>query len=590
MTLSLILALALHAADRPVLVDEGVEALRTCRISALAFRTPTDGLMFDYCGAVFRSRDAGQSWSKAPEVQQALFGDASPTDSPSGFYIQRALWLNASTGLVFSYGASQVFRTDDAGRTWQVSALPDDSEMIYDVEHVGEQLWLCGSTGRVSRSMDGGRTWRAGRQLFDAAGFNPTNWCSALSFLDENDGWAAGWGTLWQTMDGGLTWTRLPPIHPLVTHTGSADQIAGLVRLNSKVAWARTRGGDRLRTTDGGKRWSKVDSPDLRPSVSRRPDGRLLVLAAGASGGRVGDLVPIAEDRWIAIGARGPMGQHLELFEGGRLVRRGPPVTPSSGRTTPLQGRTGAEGIEWGWSGGHVFRSDDEGRSWRRVGTLDAAITRLAAASSSQLIGRVGSDLYRSDDGGTSWRSVSDGAVRADWTRLTGEKDLRPKPYETLACALRGPARVAVEFGVRGCFGGSKDSLTLRIAPNGTGRLEGAYVEWDRSTRRRVGHRVERSLSRSETSKWVRQLSADVARAERPSGCQSTATIFSKLEWTCGGSPPQLLEYQTRDCSPAMDPSLASETRFGVPKQDAYSRAAGVRATAAGLLRLDASQ
>ena len=88
----------------------------------------------------------------------------------------------------------------------------------------------------------------------------------------------------------------------------------------------------------------------------------------------------------------------------------------------------------------------------------------------------------------------------------------------------------------------------------------------------------------------MRQLSADVARAEPPSGCQSTATILSKLEWTCDQSPPQMLEYETRDCSPAMDPSLASETRFGVPKQDAYSRAAGVKATAAGLLRRDASK
>jgi photosystem II stability/assembly factor-like uncharacterized protein len=77
LSLSIILMLAVQASVPPVLVDEGVEELRTCTISALAFRTPTDGWMFDQCGAAFRSTDAGRSWRKAPAFEQMLAGAAS---------------------------------------------------------------------------------------------------------------------------------------------------------------------------------------------------------------------------------------------------------------------------------------------------------------------------------------------------------------------------------------------------------------------------------------------------------------------------------------------------------------------------------
>jgi hypothetical protein len=313
--------------------------------------------------------------------------------------------------------------------------------MIYAVERAGERMWLCGSSGRVRRSLDGGRSWSEGQKLFEAAGVNPSDWCSALSFLDENDGWVAGWGSLWRTSDGGSTWTRLPSMMPRVLRFSDANAITGMVRLDAETAWAMTRGGERLRTTDGGRTWSKVTVPEAPPGLLFRPDGRPVVMLEVTRGRRFEDHVPMVDGGWVAIGASGVMSRALELYEGGHLIM-----------------------------------------------------------------------------------------------------------------------------------------------------FKGAFSEWDREARKHIEHHVERKLSKAESSRWIRQLSADVARPERPSNCQSTGTIFAKLSWTCGASPSQVLEFETKDCDPCLAAGLVSVTRVGEVDQGAYRRAIGVRKSASMLLREGASK
>lgn len=97
MLVSIAFALAVISASAPVLMDEGVTELPTCRVSALAFLSAQGGWMFDHCGGVFRSSDGGRSWTKAAEIERQFFGDGAPAArAPGGrAYIQEALWPDA---------------------------------------------------------------------------------------------------------------------------------------------------------------------------------------------------------------------------------------------------------------------------------------------------------------------------------------------------------------------------------------------------------------------------------------------------------------------------------------------------------------
>ena len=285
MSVTALLVLLVSGSQPPssVQVDPAVTEVPHCRTSALAFRTATEGWMFDHCGGVFRSFDGGRSWKESPELEAAQFFGAVDRGASSMAlhpYVQHTVWLSETVGLAFAYGKPTVLRTEDAGRTWKPSPLPSpDSEMVYGVDHVGERVWFCGSTGRVSRSTDQGRTWVAGQQLFDKAGINPTNWCAGLSFLDAQNGWAAGWRSLWRTRDGGITWSAMTAVP-----VAKDEEVRGLVRLTDSLAWARTGTDALYRTRDGGDRWEVVPTTRPRPQVLVRPDGRAMVVQARPEG------------------------------------------------------------------------------------------------------------------------------------------------------------------------------------------------------------------------------------------------------------------------------------------------------------------
>ena len=109
-------------------------------------------------------------------------------------------WLVGDGGLVLN--------TTDAGRTWSTTegVLPDGANTQFDygaLATIGPHVWIAGTPGtRVLHSPDGGPTWESsstGQSL-------PIH---ALSFVDEQHGWAVGeLGTILATKDGGRTWHK----------------------------------------------------------------------------------------------------------------------------------------------------------------------------------------------------------------------------------------------------------------------------------------------------------------------------------------------------------------------------------------------
>jgi len=163
------------------------------------------------------------------------------------------------------YGAmaSEFYRTNDGGRSWLQTKIPD----IAFIDHVffltPELGWISGVAGKdflVFRTVNGGRDWE---ESHTATPEKPA-WVRDLFFLDQLRGWLITWGDnddgtyLYSTVDGGKHWTAEPDL----SFQGKGKW-ASVVRFTS-----RERGfvfvDDRdnaqralMYTLDGGTHWHK---------------------------------------------------------------------------------------------------------------------------------------------------------------------------------------------------------------------------------------------------------------------------------------------------------------------------------------------
>lgn len=249
----------------------------------------------------------------------------------------------------------------------------------------GERIVAVGDHGVVLLSDDGGKSHRQAKAVpVDAA-------LTSVSFVDKNQGWAAGhWGVVLHTVDGGETWVRQRldstqdrPLFAIKFFDANTGVAVGL--------WSLV-----LVTGDGGKTWQKVEMPvpegakkaDLN-LFSLFIDGRGRVFAAGEKG-----IVARSEDqgrRWsyLATGYKGSFWTGLVMADGTLIVA----------------------GLR-----GSLYRSTDDGRSWARSDIQSKSSITALARVEGDIVG-VGLDglLLRSSDGGASFKAD----VRADRASLT---------------------------------------------------------------------------------------------------------------------------------------------------------------------------
>jgi photosystem II stability/assembly factor-like uncharacterized protein len=221
---------------------------------------------------------------------------------------------------------------------------------------------------------------------------------------------------LFGSNDGGRSWRKL----------GLAGQDAmNLARPSAETIWVA--GHNVLaKSTDGGETWADV-RPDGLPSldihgfaIDRTHPGRLYAAVAGEGlyrsrnngrsfnllsadvGGAVFALAVLADGRILA----GDLKRGLLVSHDGRTWQQslreqllGLAVNPRDPQTLLAAGRG-------------IFRSENGGRSWRRVFEIAEGLGPVAWSSSRPSIAyAVGFDrtLYRSTDRGRSWQAVGGG-------------------------------------------------------------------------------------------------------------------------------------------------------------------------------------
>ncbi|HSC26625.1 MAG TPA: hypothetical protein VLD67_05090 [Vicinamibacterales bacterium] len=275
----------------------------------------------------------------------------------------------SSRRIYAAYATSGVWKTDDNGATWQpvfehqastsigdIAVAPSDPDIVW--VGTGEaNLFRASMAGvGVYKSIDGGRT-------FSHSGLTDTQTIARILVhpSDPDTVYVAATGHAWtdnetrgvfKTTDGGRTWTRVFYRSPrtgandLVMDPSDPDTLYASMWQRIRRKWSDPRvesgydEGGIWKTTDGGKTWTEAS------------DG----LPAARFRGRIG--IDVARSNPNVLYA------FVDNYDEGR---------------PPQENERDAYGrpiVESRIKGAEIYRTDDKGRTWRKVSESNEFMTR----------------------------------------------------------------------------------------------------------------------------------------------------------------------------------------------------------------------
>ncbi len=229
-------------------------------------------------------------------------------------------------------------------------------------------------------------------------------------------------GGVWKTDDYGRTWTPIFDDQP----TGSVGCIAvaptdaNIIYVGSGEGLQRpdlSVGDGIYKSSDAGRTWTHLGLRDGQQipqiAVDPRDPNRILVAVAGHPYGP-------NEERGIFRSTDGGKTFEKVLYKdenvGGADVLFDP-ENPDTAYAALWEARQGPwENAAWNGSGGGVFKSTDNGKTWRQLsgglpdGIIQANLA-IAPSSTNRVFASIaltgGLSIYRSDDGGDHWAKIT---------------------------------------------------------------------------------------------------------------------------------------------------------------------------------------
>ncbi len=332
-----------------------------------------------YPSSIFKSADAGRTWQRLGLIQDYLVDTA---------------WDPVDPGVAYALGNSRFHKTSDGGRSWTSASYGSGVQAtgrILISPSSPSTLFASGfiyQGGRYSvvflKSSNRGASWTATKVGSAAASATSQTlaYCAAnprVFFLagQTSDG-TNNFNRVYKSADGGTSWLD---VTGAVTTSMSVDALA-VDPLNPLKAYAGTAWAV-FRTTDGGASWQKNSGIAFASALAvdgRQPNtvyaGYDKVVYKSSDGGVT----------WVA--ERGGLSGlcRVILADGGRIL--------------------------FGSTGG-LFRSEDAGANWlaSHSGMRATFITAVAASPSSPNVvySEVsGLGFFKSTDFGASWKRCPD--------------------------------------------------------------------------------------------------------------------------------------------------------------------------------------
>ena len=166
-----------------------------------------------------------------------------------------------------------VLRTIDGGRVWQALNVPGAETLDFrDIDAISDRVAYIlsignGSASRIYKTDDAGQTWMLQFQNTDEKAF-----FDAMAFWDGQRGIAYsdsvdGRFVIIRTVDGGKTWTRIPPesLPPALDNEGAFAASGTNVALFGKAhVWIGTGAAATsrvLHSADAGTTWTVASTP-----------------------------------------------------------------------------------------------------------------------------------------------------------------------------------------------------------------------------------------------------------------------------------------------------------------------------------------
>ncbi len=421
-------------------------------------------------GQVFRSKDAGASWTSLAAFEDTLFDVAVAPSDPNRIYV---------------LGSKGVFKSADRGATWkdcrfgsrrwskgQIAVHPQDADNLfvsgYYQTNPADWRALCPA---IFQSHNGGKTWTMTAKI-------PSALCGSLTHLAMAKSrpavfYIAGyWGTetnffyrLWRSDDECKNWKDIYP-----HHTGCDYDPAGIAvdpGNPDRVFYAAYK--SIWRSANGGKSWtesplksfltvnqflSALAIDPANPSILyASADGVFFrSLDGGSHWAKVSDLVRkvydiLPEPGWVLAGSFTGLYKSANKGQSWKAVYKGlyaADVTTLCVGPAPSSGARPASATAVVSSSSHVlyagfshvglFRSADGGATWLKkwapmlrfkdVGTVIAVIAHPDIADTIFVgLGQCGySGLYISRDGGSTMERVTYNGV---WRLAFSRKSAR---------------------------------------------------------------------------------------------------------------------------------------------------------------------
>ena len=247
--------------------------------------------------------------------------------------------------------------------------------MMLSSARAGKRIVAVGDHGIVLLSDTDGADFRQAKSV------PVRSTLTAVCFVDEKTGWAVGqWGVVLRTDDAGETWTVQR------SDTTTDRPLFSVYFKDRNRGWAVGLWSLVLETKDGGKTWSNVQIPP--PPGRKRADRNLEKIFAN----RMGTLFIAAEqglvlwsydgEKWnyVNTGYKGSFWTGISLNNGTLLV---------------------------GGLRGTIYRSSDDGRSWKESKTnLTSSITDFAEAGGKVFAVGLDGVTLESDNGGVSFEGT----------------------------------------------------------------------------------------------------------------------------------------------------------------------------------------
>jgi photosystem II stability/assembly factor-like uncharacterized protein len=246
-------------------------------VPAVAFdpQSSTNILAGTYGNGVFRSDDAGATWSRTslPAFVVALLFDR----------------LNPSVAYAVGGNDGRVIKSVNGGKSWSSinNGLGSSSEFQALAQSGSGSVLLTGDyTGAVYRSTDGGASWHPSGTGLTATSINgiAADPHASGTFFASTD------ASIFKTTDGGLHWTPSAAGYPAGSPGGIAvDSSDSHVVLAASILDFPALGKGAFRSTDGGGTWTPVGGPLANETVwtFAADPAHAGVLYAGTFGGGV---------------------------------------------------------------------------------------------------------------------------------------------------------------------------------------------------------------------------------------------------------------------------------------------------------------